>query len=447
MLTTGYFPPNLTHSIISVSVFMDQDLTLLKVDEILGSNQMTNNVLGSHLDQYIENQTGSEIDQELTCVRGLPPHSHVDTVARSNLFMQSDNLSSDITFASLSMMGSDMASYPIQTGNASSLSLSDDTMSSHDLDKESSREQESTPPSNQAIPMNFPITPLYSTQSLSPLSTSFMTNEYCPQPFALPACFDDVSQKSGPIRDPCACACQGESCIDPKASYHFSPGMHGCPNVISAIELPPDKRHMQVRSTRGHKPRRLGAEDQSATPITKVYIEGQIVLEMDSEHGNNPMAIKYPRNDEYVQRINECTGPVISEDIVYRKIPLQNGEIDLYTARWHMGRHLERLGWCHLCEVGDWYSMKRSQYLYHMQYEHGVNNTTKRVFDSPIAVKYLGDISHSVEVLCPQCKQWVALSHGPIRSLSFKCYFRHASYCHNRTCDNKARKKRSNIPY
>lgn len=157
-----------------------------------------------------------------------------------------------------------------------------------------------------------------------------------------------------------------------------------------------------------------------------------IVLETSSEQSSNSEPIKYPNTEEFLHRTMHCEIPPSSADVTFRDVPLTCDEIDLYTPRWRRGSYKDRFGWCHLCEKGGWYSMKRSQYLYHMQVYHGVSNLTKVVYDRPRAIRIWEDSSQSVEVLCRYCDSWVSLSHGPIRALSFKCYFKHARHCHPR---------------
>lgn len=108
------------------------------------------------------------------------------------------------------------------------------------------------------------------------------------------------------------------------------------------------------------------------------------------------------------------------------------GEMDIYTPRWSRGAHRERDGWCHLCEEGGWYSMKRSQYLYHLQYDHGVSSQTKKVFDPPKALRIWNDAVESTEGLCGCCNSWIPICFGPVRKRNFKVYFKHIHACQRR---------------
>lgn len=146
--------------------------------------------------------------------------------------------------------------------------------------------------------------------------------------------------------------------------------------------------------------------------------------------------IDYPRNQNLLQKALSAKGPVAPgqadplievNDSIFRRI--KDGEVDIYTPRWSRGAHREREGWCHLCEKGGWYSMKRSQYLYHLQYEHGISSQTKKVFDAPKAIRIWNDAVQSTEGLCGNCNSWIAICFGPVRKRNFKVYFKHIHAC------------------
>jgi hypothetical protein len=146
--------------------------------------------------------------------------------------------------------------------------------------------------------------------------------------------------------------------------------------------------------------------------------------------------IVYPNDQDLLQKALMAKGPEADskndppieayDNAVQRT---KNGDIDLYTPRWSRGTHRERDGWCHLCEKGGWYSMKRSQYLYHLQYDHGVSSQKKKVFDPPQAVRIWDDAVGSTEVLCGNCNSWIPICFGPVRKRNFKVYFKHIHAC------------------
>lgn len=202
---------------------------------------------------------------------------------------------------------------------------------------------------------------------------------------------------------------------------------------------------LQVHSKRLRMASQLSNGPEGARVIALSEDE-PIVLETSFEQTSNSEPVRYPSTEDFLHRTMHCEKPPSSADVTFRDVPLTCDEIDLYTPRWRRGSYKDRFGWCHLCEKGGWYSMKRSQYLYHMQVYHGVSNLTKVVYDRPRAVRIWEGPSQSVEVLCRYCDSWVSLSHGPVRALSFKCYFKHARHCHLRhsgAIDERSRMNRT----
>jgi hypothetical protein len=74
--------------------------------------------------------------------------------------------------------------------------------------------------------------------------------------------------------------------------------------------------------------------------------------------------------------------------------------------------------------------MKRSQYLYHMQYDHGISSLTRKVFHPPNHIRIWNDAVQKTEGLCHHCHSWIAICFGPARKRDFKAWFKHARKCH-----------------
>ncbi|KAJ9477268.1 hypothetical protein PHBOTO_006515 [Pseudozyma hubeiensis] len=103
---------------------------------------------------------------------------------------------------------------------------------------------------------------------------------------------------------------------------------------------------------------------------------------------------------------------------------------DLYAPRFTRRGKCGREGWCSLCPQGDWYSMKRSQYLYHMQFDHGISNLTRRFFHPPQTLRVWNDAVSKTDGLCHHCNKWIPICFGPQRKRDFKAWFKHARKCH-----------------
>lgn len=151
--------------------------------------------------------------------------------------------------------------------------------------------------------------------------------------------------------------------------------------------------------------------------------------------------VDYPQDLELYQQCLQARAPPPSSNnddprIVETNVGVMErsraGEMDIYTPRWSRGAHRERDGWCHLCKQGGWYSMKRSQYLYHLQYDHGVSSQTKKVFAPPKALRIWNDAVESTEGLCVCCNKWIPICFGPVRKRNFKVYFKHVHACQRR---------------
>ncbi|PWN46657.1 hypothetical protein IE53DRAFT_306736, partial [Violaceomyces palustris] len=99
---------------------------------------------------------------------------------------------------------------------------------------------------------------------------------------------------------------------------------------------------------------------------------------------------------------------------------------DVYAPRFTRLDHQIRQGWCSLCTKGGWYWLKRSQYLYHLQYEHGISSITRRPYRPPAMMRIWDDPDQSIEGLCSMCDQWIPICYGPLRKRSFKPWFKHA---------------------
>ncbi|PWN47657.1 hypothetical protein IE53DRAFT_320830 [Violaceomyces palustris] len=103
---------------------------------------------------------------------------------------------------------------------------------------------------------------------------------------------------------------------------------------------------------------------------------------------------------------------------------------DLYAPRLTRRGPPGREGWCSLCPQGGWYSMKRSQYLYHMQYDHGISSLTRKVFEPPSMLRIWNDEVETTDGLCEHCSEWIPICFGPVRKRDFKAWFKHAHKCH-----------------
>ncbi|KAN0066593.1 hypothetical protein ACQY0O_000687 [Thecaphora frezii] len=102
---------------------------------------------------------------------------------------------------------------------------------------------------------------------------------------------------------------------------------------------------------------------------------------------------------------------------------------DLYAPRLTRRGPNGREGWCSLCPQGGWYSMKRSQYLYHLQYDHGVSSLTRKVFRPPLQLRVWNDAVEKTEGLCHHCNEWIAICFGPVRKRDWKAFFKHSHKC------------------
>lgn len=103
---------------------------------------------------------------------------------------------------------------------------------------------------------------------------------------------------------------------------------------------------------------------------------------------------------------------------------------DLYAPRFARRGPYGREGWCSLCTQGEWYSMKRSQYLYHLQYDHGVCSLTRKMFEAPVHLRVWNDAMERTEGLCHHCQEWIPICFGAIRKRDYKAWFKHAHRCH-----------------
>ncbi|UZJ53117.1 hypothetical protein CBS101457_002437 [Exobasidium rhododendri] len=171
---------------------------------------------------------------------------------------------------------------------------------------------------------------------------------------------------------------------------------------------------------------------------TTFSISHHIILRHFDTATGADVEIPYPEDNESYERALRAKKPPVpaaqdssqeGENNKVKERATTSKGLDLYTPRWSRGGYRERHGWCHLCEKGGWYSLKRSQYLYHLQYDHGISSMTKRVFEAPKALRIWNDAVKSVEGRCRQCDLWIPISFGPNRKRSFKVWFKHVHSC------------------
>lgn len=103
---------------------------------------------------------------------------------------------------------------------------------------------------------------------------------------------------------------------------------------------------------------------------------------------------------------------------------------DLYAPRFTRRGAYGREGWCSMCTHGEWYSMKRSQYLYHLQYDHGICSLTRKTFEPPVNMRVWNDPMQRTEGLCHYCQEWTPICFGAVRKRDYKAWFKHAHKCH-----------------
>lgn len=160
-------------------------------------------------------------------------------------------------------------------------------------------------------------------------------------------------------------------------------------------------------------------------------ITDKIVLKPRPGSGDEELAYPCATNSLLEMQNNE--GPIVdaqqqAEEAVEK---VQNlFPSDLYAPRFTRRGTCGREGWCSLCPQGEWYSMKRSQYLYHMQFDHGISNLTRRLFHPPQTLRVWNDAVSKTDGLCHHCNKWIPICFGPQRKRDFKAWFKHARKCH-----------------
>lgn len=153
--------------------------------------------------------------------------------------------------------------------------------------------------------------------------------------------------------------------------------------------------------------------------------------------------IPYPQYPPQFAAAARNSGPLAS-NVPHGKVEATRCEFgsDLYTPRFirrscqgEVGSY--RMGFCSLCsaselegESGGWYSPKRSQYLYHLQFEHGISSISRRPFSPPVEMRIWNDDDEATDGLCGVCGQWVAIAFGPVRRRSWKAWWKHAAKSH-----------------
>ncbi|KNE61785.1 hypothetical protein AMAG_18686 [Allomyces macrogynus ATCC 38327] len=109
---------------------------------------------------------------------------------------------------------------------------------------------------------------------------------------------------------------------------------------------------------------------------------------------------------------------------------------DLYTPNWTRGVGHGKEGLCRLCppESGEaWFKIKVSAYWYHLNYHHGVSQTSGRPFDAPVQERF-DSTARIREGLCHKCHKWIPLDsprHTPVNVPQIY-WWKHAQKCHFR---------------
>ncbi|KNE70616.1 hypothetical protein AMAG_15373 [Allomyces macrogynus ATCC 38327] len=109
---------------------------------------------------------------------------------------------------------------------------------------------------------------------------------------------------------------------------------------------------------------------------------------------------------------------------------------DLYTPNWTRGVGHGKEGLCRLCppESGEaWFKIKVSAYWYHLNYHHGVSQTSGRPFDAPVQERF-DSTARIREGLCHKCHTWIPLDsprHTPVNVPQIY-WWKHAQKCHFR---------------
>ncbi|KAJ3359123.1 hypothetical protein GGF32_009644 [Allomyces javanicus] len=119
--------------------------------------------------------------------------------------------------------------------------------------------------------------------------------------------------------------------------------------------------------------------------------------------------------------------------LTYQELRFPN---DLYTPNWTRGIGHAKEGLCRLCppESGEaWFKIKVSAYWYHLNYHHGVSQTSGRPFDAPLQERFDSQ-ARIREGLCHKCRAWIPLDsprHTPVNVPQIY-WWKHAQKCHFR---------------
>lgn len=211
---------------------------------------------------------------------------------------------------------------------------------------------------------------------------------------------------------------------DMDSDFDFDPML--CCDSPSESVFEDDSATEQETHTNASRKRQRGLSKTSGNTFS---ITSQVVLrprtDVDEEEVPYP---NYPATHDEAKGNNGPTASQGGEDAIDETQVVFPA--DLYAPRFTRRGPHGREGWCSLCTNGEWYSMKRSQYLYHLQYDHGICSLTRKAFDPPVHMRVWNDATERTEGLCEHCQEWIPISFGSVRKRDYKAWFKHAQKCH-----------------
>lgn len=150
-----------------------------------------------------------------------------------------------------------------------------------------------------------------------------------------------------------------------------------------------------------------------------------------------------PKKDvEFLTLFPRCESPNIQKLVEFHNYfqPTQHPHLvrqhprfegDLYGPLWTRGIGKLKEGLCRLCPPESWFKIKISAYWYHLNFHHGISQTTGKQFLPPEKERYNAE-KRLREGLCHQCLQWVPLDsvrHTPV-NVPRIYWWKHAQKCH-----------------
>lgn len=239
-------------------------------------------------------------------------------------------------------------------------------------------------------------------------------------------------------RKSCADQRMGQSRSNESASETGEKSTQPQTRTQVASRLPPSRTSFSRPSTANSSD---GASSINMTPTSpsttsSIASSGFTIIDeivLRPRPGSGDEEIAYPCATDSLSDTQNNSGPTIdavhqAEEAVEQVRNLFPS--DLYAPRFTRRGKCGREGWCSLCPQGEWYSMKRSQYLYHMQFDHGISNLTRRFFHPPQHLRVWNDAVSKTDGFCHHCKKWIPICFGPQRKREFKVWFKHARKCH-----------------